>query len=119
MSFRTVARRVREPLGASTDEALPLRVSLAGLQFKISARLGKRGIAVPGWDEEGDWIIKLADQAHADLPAIEFVTMSWAAEAGLNVPAMRLERTSMIEGIAHLHNVATSPDRKAGYGLSI
>lgn len=106
LSFRTVARRVREEHGQLTDEALPLRVSLAGVQFKISARLGKNGIAVPGWDEEGDWIVKFADQAHASLPAVEFTTMSWAAAAGLRVPAVRLESTSAIAGIEQLRNVA-------------
>jgi serine/threonine-protein kinase HipA len=106
ISFRTVARRVREAHGQPADESLPLRVSLAGVQFKISARLGKNGIAVPGWDEEGDWIVKFADQAHASLPAVEFVTMSWASEAGLVIPPIRLEPTSAIAGIEKLANVA-------------
>jgi len=106
LSFNTVSRRVRETQGQSTEEPLPLRVSLSGVQFKISARLSKRGIAVPGWDEEGDWIVKFADQAHASLPAVEFVTMSWAAESGLVVPEMRLESTSAIAGIDHLAQVA-------------
>lgn len=106
LSFRTVARRVRGARGQPADESLPLRVSLAGVQFKISARLGKNGIAVPGWDEEGDWIVKFADQAHASLPAVEFATMSWAASAGLQVPAIRLESTSAIAGIEQLRNVA-------------
>lgn len=106
ISFRTVSRRVRESRGAEPDGSLPLRVSLAGVQFKISARMGKHGIAVPGWDEEGDWIVKFADQAHADLPAIEYWTMTWAAEAGLDVPAVRLEPTASIEGIDRVRNVA-------------
>jgi serine/threonine-protein kinase HipA len=106
ISFRTVARRVRESRGEVDDEALPLRVSLAGVQFKISARLGKRGIAVPAWDEEGDWIVKFADQGHKELPQIEFWTMEWARLAGIRVPRTRLERTDSIEGIEHLTAVA-------------
>jgi len=106
VSFRTVARRVREVHGPDAADPLPLRVSLGGVQFKISARLGKRGIAVPGWDEDGDWIVKFADQAHADLPAVEFTTMSWAAASGIRVPAIRLEATSAITGIEHLAQVA-------------
>jgi serine/threonine-protein kinase HipA len=106
VSFRTVSRRVRENrAGDVSDDPLPLRVSLAGVQFKISARLGKRGIAVPGWDEEGDWIVKFADQAHTDLPAIEYWTMRWAAEAGMNVPEVRLVETSSIDGIDHLAHI--------------
>jgi serine/threonine-protein kinase HipA len=106
ISFRTVARRVREADGPDAADPLPLRVSLGGVQFKISARLGKRGIAVPGWDEDGDWIVKFADQAHADLPAVEFATMSWAAASGIQVPSIRLDATSAIAGIEHLGQVA-------------
>ncbi len=105
-SFATVARRVRESAGANVEESRPLRVSLAGVQFKISARLGKRGIAVPGWDEEGDWIVKFASQRFATLPANEFVTMTWARAAGLQVPEIRLEEVAAIEGIDHLRDVA-------------
>lgn len=106
ISFRTVARRVREAHGNDAADPLPLRISLGGVQFKISARLGKRGIAVPGWDSDGDWIVKFADQGHADLPAVEFATMSWASASGLDVPATRLEATSAIAGIEHLAQVA-------------
>jgi serine/threonine-protein kinase HipA len=105
VSFRTVSRRVRETRGEAGDTALPLRVSLAGVQFKISARLGKRGIAVPAWDEEGDWIVKFADQAHAELPQIEFATMQWARASGLDIPNTRLEPTAAIEGIQHLSSI--------------
>lgn len=106
LSFSTVSRRIRETRGQHAEEPLPLRVSLSGVQFKISARLGKRGIAVPGRDQEGDWIVKFADQAHAGLPTVEFVTMSWAAESGLTVPDIRLEPTSAITGIDRLAQVA-------------
>jgi serine/threonine-protein kinase HipA len=105
-SFATVARRVREASGVEHDNPLPLRVSLAGVQFKISARLGKRGIAVPGWDEEGDWIVKFASQRFATLPENEFATMTWACASGLDVPEVRLEDVAAIEGIGHLREVA-------------
>jgi serine/threonine-protein kinase HipA len=106
LSFQTVARRVREAQGSDSDDSLPLRVSLAGVQFKISARVGKRGVAVPGWDEEGDWIVKFADQGHQELPAIEFATMSWADASGITVPSIRLELISSIAGIERLSHVA-------------
>jgi len=106
LTFATVARRVRPTVEAGAEEALPLRVSLAGVQFKISARMGRRGIAVPGWDEEGDWIVKFASQRFVTLPQNEFVTMTWARAAGLDVPEIRLEPTREIEGIAHLRDVA-------------
>lgn len=106
LTFATVARRVRAGVDRAAEEALPLRVSLAGIQFKISARMGRRGIAVPGWDEEGDWIVKFASQRFVTLPKNEFATMTWAREAGLDVPEIRLEPTREIEGIAHLRDVA-------------
>jgi serine/threonine-protein kinase HipA len=74
-------------------------VSLAGLQFKISARLGRRGIALPAEDQEGDWILKFADQRFSTLPTNEYVTMTWGRTAGLNVPEIRLVRTDSIPGI--------------------
>lgn len=99
----TVARREREGRPGETarfaGEDRPLRVSLAGLQFKISARLGQRGIALPAEDQEGDWILKFADQRFPTLPTNEYVTMTWATTSGLNVPEIRLERTDSIAGI--------------------
>lgn len=96
----TVARRERKDTEAGMSEELPLRVSLAGLQFKISARLGKRGIALPAHDEEGDWILKFADQRFATLPRNEFLTMSWAAATGLNVPEVLLVATESVPGLS-------------------
>jgi serine/threonine-protein kinase HipA len=103
-SFRTIARREQsaEPtrrLTGSDGVALPLRVSLAGLQFKISARMGKRGIALPARGEEADWILKFADQRFATLPTNEFLTMTWAKAAGLDVPEIQLVETSSIAGL--------------------
>jgi serine/threonine-protein kinase HipA len=99
--FVTVARRERSAdavvPGAEAD--LPLRVSLAGLQFKLSARVGNRGIALTARDEEGNWIIKFADQRFPTLPTNEFATMEWARAAGLDVPATRLVQTASISGI--------------------
>ena len=104
--FRTTSRRVRGSAANTDDANLPLRVSLAGIQFKISARVGTRGIAVPGWDEEGDWIVKFADQGHAELPQLEYAAMEWARASGLDVPETRLESTAEIHGISHLSAVA-------------
>jgi serine/threonine-protein kinase HipA len=84
-SITTVARREREGQPSETARLAgdrPLRVSLAGLQFKISARLGKRGIALPAEDQEGDWILKFADQRFTTLPTNEYVTMTWASISG-------------------------------------
>ncbi len=98
----TIARRERtDPSRASADRLPPppMRVSLAGLQFKISAREGKRGISVPARGEEGDWILKFADQRFSALPSNEFWTMRWAQKSGIDVPEVRLQRTDEIEGI--------------------
>lgn len=95
----TVARRERAEAEPTTSENLPLRISLAGLQFKISARLGQRGIALPAQGEEGDWILKFADQRFATLPRNEFLTMFWAAKAGLDVPDIRLVATDSVPGL--------------------
>jgi serine/threonine-protein kinase HipA len=103
-AVRTVARRERaaESPSSLTRVPLPLRVSLAGLQFKISAREGKRGIGLHAVGEDGDWILKFADQRFPTLAANEYVTMTWASLAGLAVPEIRLVPTAEVEGIADL-----------------
>lgn len=106
-SLRTVSRRVREALSAEGTDALPLRVSLAGVQFKISARLHESRFCVPGWDQEGDWIVKFPDSEHADLPQIEYVTMLWAGLSGIAVPEVRLVRVADIEGIESLELIGS------------
>lgn len=101
---KTVSRRERggahSPAVARVPQ--PLRVSLAGLQFKISARQGKRGIGLPAAGEDGDWILKFADQRFPTLAANEFVTMSWASTAGLTVPEVRLIPVAEVDGIADI-----------------
>jgi len=104
----TVARRERDSVETHPDaaERLPLRISLAGVQFKISARIGKRGIAVPASSGEGDWILKFADQRFPTLPVNEFVTMSWADAAGIDVPEIRLLDPCSVEGV---HALVANP----------
>jgi serine/threonine-protein kinase HipA len=100
----TVARRERDTVESHPDagESLPLRISLAGVQFKISARMGKRGIAVPASSGIGDWILKFADQRFPTLAVNEFVTMTWAGAAGIDVPEIRLLDPDSVQGVDKL-----------------
>lgn len=98
-------RRERVGRAAPDGDRLPLRVSLAGLQFKLSARMGERGLAVAAAGEDGDWIVKFADQRYATLSRNEFLIMSWARLAGLDVPDVRLESASRVEGLRDVGRV--------------
>lgn len=75
------------------------RFSLAGVQLKFSMkRVGNR-LTVPGHDERGDWIVKIAFDNYADLCANEWVTMQWARLAGFEVPETELRVLSDLGGL--------------------
>jgi serine/threonine-protein kinase HipA len=78
------------------DEAVPAsgrglrpaewRFSLAGVQLKFSMlRQGDR-LTLPAFGIGGDWIVKLPDRLHADVPRNEFAMMRLAEAAGIDVP---------------------------------
>ncbi|MFI6780985.1 type II toxin-antitoxin system HipA family toxin [Micromonospora sp. NPDC050276] len=75
----------------------PLRHSLAGVQLKYSISADR--LAVPVSGQGGWWIVKLPDQGLRDLPANEYLTMSWLAAAGFPVPAVHLLRADEIKGL--------------------
>jgi serine/threonine-protein kinase HipA len=67
-----------------------LRFSLAGVQLKFSmVRQGDR-FAMPGRDQGGEWIAKIAFDSYPDLCANEWVTMKWARLSGFDVPEAEL-----------------------------
>ncbi|KAB1939591.1 type II toxin-antitoxin system HipA family toxin [Micromonospora sp. ALFpr18c] len=78
----------------------PLRHSLAGVQLKYSISTDR--LAVPVSGQGGWWIVKLPDQSLRDLPANEYLTMSWLAAAGFPVPAVHLLRADEVKGQCHV-----------------
>lgn len=71
---------------ADADE---LRLSLAGMQLKLSAKAEGQGFTIPAKGQGGDWIIKLSGNLPG-LPENEAAMLTWARDAGIDVPDHRL-----------------------------
>lgn len=79
-----------------------LRFSLAGIQLKFSALLDEDkqgGLVVPAQGAGGSWIVKLPALQHDGLPENEFSMMRIASQIGINVPEIKLEKISDIQGL--------------------
>ena len=77
----------------------PFRVALAGNQWKLSAnRAADDRITIP-LEGTGFWIAKFHGTEFPGLAQNEFAMMSWAAKSGIDVPQMKLVRSSDIENL--------------------
>ena len=75
----------------------PLRFSLAGVQLKFSALMETaKGLTLPVDGVGGDWIVKLPSPRFEAVPENEYAMMTLARAAGIDVPEVRLVRTSDI-----------------------
>lgn len=92
-----------------------LRFSLAGMQLKVSARSEGQRLTVPVRGEESRYLVKLPDPRYAELPRIEAAVLTWAQQAGIEVPDHRLVDIATIDGIpaawASPEKLALSLDR--------
>ncbi|MBO4206732.1 type II toxin-antitoxin system HipA family toxin [Micromonospora echinofusca] len=75
----------------------PLRHSLAGVQLKYSVASERLSTAVTG--DDGWWIVKLPDRTLQKLVTNEYLTMRWLAEAGFDVPPVKLLPAHAVDGI--------------------
>jgi len=81
----------------------PLRFSLAGIQLKFSALLGRHGgLTIPASGIGGDWIVKLPSPHYPAVPENEAMMLSLAAAVGIEVPEHRLAPLESIEGLPEL-----------------
>lgn len=90
----TVVRRE-----ASETEASLFRFSLAGAQWKLSARSAGRGLTTRAMSEGTSCIAKFHSPEYPGLPQCEFATMSWARAAGLCTPEFTLRHVSDFDRI--------------------
>lgn len=67
-----------------------LRVSLAGMQWKVALSSNDHGLSLPVSGEDSSWIAKFQSPSLNALVQVEFATMKWAERAGLNVPEVRV-----------------------------
>jgi len=82
------------------DDGATLRYSLAGVQLKFSSILEtKGGLTVPAHGVGGSWIVKMPSTQIPHIPENEFLMLSLARAAGLNVPESKLVKINEITGI--------------------
>ncbi len=70
--------------------AVTWRFSLAGVQLKFSMLQQGDRLTIPASGIGGDWIVKLPDKLHPEVPRNEHAMMRLAAAAGIEVPECRL-----------------------------
>jgi len=75
------------------------RFSLAGVGLKFSMLRKDDRLTLPAYGEGGDWIVKLPDRLHADVPRNEFAMMTLAAEVGIEVPERLLVHRDQLENL--------------------
>lgn len=66
------------------------RFSLAGVALKLSMLARDDRLTLPAYGAGGDWIVKLPDSVFQHVPQNEFVMMSLARGAGIDIPDVRL-----------------------------
>lgn len=74
----------------SREKKSKLRFSLAGVQLKFSVSVRNQRICLPISGEDGRWILKLPTGNIDDIPVVEAAVMTWAAQAGFEVPEHRV-----------------------------
>ena len=75
------------------------RFSLAGAQWKMSARSSGRGLTTSAEALGREYIAKFHSPDYPDLPQCEFATMHWAKCVGLNTPEFELRSVGDIDDI--------------------
>lgn len=66
------------------------RFSFAGVALKFSMLKSSDRFTCTASGEGGDWIVKVPDAVHRDLPQNEFTMMRFAASVGIDVPDLDL-----------------------------
>jgi len=86
------------PLATPGDEALRIS-SLAGMQLKFSMSMVNERLALPARGRTGQWIVKFPGERYPQIAEVEAATMTWAREAGFDVPAHRVVGIDRLEGL--------------------
>ena len=78
---------------AGEHEAYPVRFSLAGVQMKLSMMWSANTLTLAGKGELGDHLVKLPSRQYDNLIENEYSMMTWASEAGIEVPHCEIRQT--------------------------
>jgi serine/threonine-protein kinase HipA len=76
------------------------RFSLAGVGLKFSMLAQGERFTAPAVGEGGDWIVKLPDPDHSDVPRNELAMMTLAGAAGIEVPDVKLVHRDLVEPLS-------------------
>ena len=88
-----------KPTTSATADDGVLRFSLAGAQWKLSARSSGRGLTTTAASGGTAYIAKFHAPEYPALPQCEFATMNWARAAGLQVPSFELRSVADFDAI--------------------
>jgi serine/threonine-protein kinase HipA len=88
-----------KPTSSATADDGVLRFSLAGAQWKLSARSSGRGLTTTAASGGTAYIAKFHAPEYPALPQCEFATMNWARAAGLQVPSFELRSVTDFDAI--------------------
>ncbi|NWN91366.1 type II toxin-antitoxin system HipA family toxin [Marinobacter adhaerens] len=89
------------------------KFSLAGVQMKFSMKEKEGRYNLSSNDALGDWIIKTPSTHHKEVPANEFSAMSLAAEAGVNIPEIKLVELTRLENLPQIR----LPDENMAFAI--
>ncbi len=111
-----VVRSIGDDAGVVSKEATPsssdessttyndaLRFSLAGVQLKFSMLLREDKLTLPARDQIGEWIVKFDSSVYPRLPENEVSMLTWAREAGFEVPDCHLREVDDVLGFPRRH----------------
>ncbi|MEZ6136751.1 MAG: HipA domain-containing protein [Pirellulaceae bacterium] len=91
------------PFLQSRSHELPsdtsFRFSLAGVQWKLSARSQGRGLTTNASASGSEYIAKFDSPEYPNLPRCEFATMHWAKLSGLTVPEFQMRNVADFDRI--------------------
>ncbi len=96
--------------GASRGSEPSIRLSaLAGLQLKFSMSMVNERLTLSARSRGSQWIVKLAGPEYAELAEVEATTMTWAKQAGFDVPVHRVVPFDHLDGIPDGWAEGTAP----------
>jgi serine/threonine-protein kinase HipA len=92
-------RAEHRPIASVAGDERVLRFSLAGAQWKLSARSLGRGLTTTAASGGTAYIAKFHAPEYPGLPRCEFATMNWARAAGLQIPHFELRNITDFDAI--------------------
>ena len=89
------------------------KFSLAGVQMKFSMKEEEGRYNLSKGDALGDWIIKTPSTRHRQVPVNEYVTMSLAALAGVDIPEIKLVELDKLDNLPPIN----LPEEKLAFAI--